>query len=1163
MQHFSFRKLFLLLATSGLLLLSGVGQGAEKKVPSAGKSDAKTSVPNATDPKKNAATPELTATTPLWRFKAPQAEQFSTVLGLLAKELEGIAADAASDSKEGRRRVALQKRSELLGGWQEVLARQQTLEALSNMEPANVTEAEKRLQELRNHSPTTPPVPENPTPDALEKIQGALADRSRDIEAAALSVKQAQQLLQETPQKMAQAKEKAKESAELATKIAKMSDKALESGKSLTDLQTGNAELEQRFVQDQIARFQAEEMYAKLSLPRREKNLEVAQLLLELEQKRFNLYHEALDLRLERERQNREAELQKKLQAEEEANTPQQKFLTRLETEILQVQRNIADLQQLRSGVVREISEQEKRLQAEKSELENLKALVRQYGSQGPAAELLKGTYRLLKQRHRDLRSTIPVPLEKQQERLQERRLDLATRQAAVDDEWLREKDNLLRHLTERQREGFARQSQKLLDDYHHTLSEEKRLAFEVSIEWQRLALLPHDRQDVLDELESFVLANVFWIQDADPFSGKLFRTAWQEVMATDNPRSLRQEWRRLADPENWQELVLSLKTGQGAVMLGSTLVVLPWILFFLYGRLQRSARSVQELSKVQHVVPSFREHPFLIATLQSTLMPAWLLLVLLLLRPFIQVVGYQELLERGVIHLSLFLFLWSMQRRLPQLVGCTLYGFSIPEDLVRSLRTAARIVLWAFLLFMLPRTLLDGSPFALRVLPRIFSTLFAMALGLVFYLLVRPGSPLLHHTLQGIAPAKSQSEQNGSLRHPWISWVWWSLMASVIGLDVTGYRFGAMHLARNSILTLATVVIFMGISRSLDRILERLDERQRVSSPPPDDSGAVAESPHAHGNVRRFARPFLLLSGLFLIASYWGVNEQALTALSQINLYSVTGTEGKIEFVTVADLVRFALTLILTFWLLANLSGLLHFLIFSRWQVAEGSRYAVVMITRYTMFIFGIFMAVSWMRLDPGRLGWLMAALGVGLGFGLQEIVANFVSGIILLVERPIRVSDLITVGEVTGTVTQINIRATRVQNIDNQEILIPNRELITRQVTNWTLSNTSIRLTVPVGVAYGTPIEKVREILLALARQQPEVMATPPPRALFMSHGESSLNFELWVFLPRTDLKIPMLDRLNTLINAAFVREGIEIPFPQRDIHVRSWPVASGEAC
>jgi len=185
---------------------------------------------------------------------------------------------------------------------------------------------------------------------------------------------------------------------------------------------------------------------------------------------------------------------------------------------------------------------------------------------------------------------------------------------------------------------------------------------------------------------------------------------------------------------------------------------------------------------------------------------------------------------------------------------------------------------------------------------------------------------------------------------------------------------------------------------------------------------------------------------------------------------------------------------------------------------------------------------------------------MGVGLGFGLQEIFANVVSGLILLLERPIRVGDLVTIGNVMGNVTHISFRATTVMAFDNEEIVVPNKELITGQVTNWTLGSPVTRINIPIGVAYGTDVDKVSEILLELANKDPEVLKIPAPAALFLAHGESSLDFELRVFLGNAGVRLSTRDRLNREVNKALARHGIEIPFPQRDVTIRSvnWPGA-----
>jgi potassium efflux system protein len=190
---------------------------------------------------------------------------------------------------------------------------------------------------------------------------------------------------------------------------------------------------------------------------------------------------------------------------------------------------------------------------------------------------------------------------------------------------------------------------------------------------------------------------------------------------------------------------------------------------------------------------------------------------------------------------------------------------------------------------------------------------------------------------------------------------------------------------------------------------------------------------------------------------------------------------------------------------------------------------------------------------LDWSKLQWIVAALGVGLGFGLQEIVANFVSGIIILFERPVRVGDTVTIGTLSGTVSNIKIRATTITDFDNREVLLPNKSIITENVTNWTLNDAVTRLVLSIGVAYGSDVEMVRKILFDVLSEHPDVLKTPPPTVFFMAHGDSSLNFELRLFVEAPVKRLPVTHDVNAAINAELNRHGIEIPFPQRDVHIK----------
>ncbi|MCB1086567.1 MAG: mechanosensitive ion channel, partial [Verrucomicrobiae bacterium] len=198
--------------------------------------------------------------------------------------------------------------------------------------------------------------------------------------------------------------------------------------------------------------------------------------------------------------------------------------------------------------------------------------------------------------------------------------------------------------------------------------------------------------------------------------------------------------------------------------------------------------------------------------------------------------------------------------------------------------------------------------------------------------------------------------------------------------------------------------------------------------------------------------------------------------------------------------------------------------------------------------------MAFQSLGLDWSQFGWIAAALSVGLGFGLQEVVANFVSGLILLFERPIRVGDIVTVAGVDGVVSRIRIRATTITNWDRKEFVVPNKEFVTGTLMNWTLSSPVTRLVFPVGIAYGSDTDQAQKILLKIARTHSQVMSDPEPTAVFEQFGDSTLNFTLRCFVPSPDVRLLTTHEINTEINRRFAEAGIEISFPQRDLHLRS---------
>ncbi len=223
--------------------------------------------------------------------------------------------------------------------------------------------------------------------------------------------------------------------------------------------------------------------------------------------------------------------------------------------------------------------------------------------------------------------------------------------------------------------------------------------------------------------------------------------------------------------------------------------------------------------------------------------------------------------------------------------------------------------------------------------------------------------------------------------------------------------------------------------------------------------------------------------------------------------------------------------------------------------QLDKPVRYGVERIMGYLFLLLGGYIALQAIGLDLSSLTVIAGAVGVGIGFGLQNIFSNFISGIIILIERPISIGDRVDVGGVAGQIGKISLRSTTVVTNDNISIIVPNSQFISETVINWSHGDPKARFRIPIGVAYGTDTDKLTEVLLAVAKADPDVLDNPQPKVFFDSYGDSSLNFELGVWTQAMLLSPRSLrSNINFAVYKALAEAGIEIPFPQRDLHVRS---------
>ena len=296
----------------------------------------------------------------------------------------------------------------------------------------------------------------------------------------------------------------------------------------------------------------------------------------------------------------------------------------------------------------------------------------------------------------------------------------------------------------------------------------------------------------------------------------------------------------------------------------------------------------------------------------------------------------------------------------------------------------------------------------------------------------------------------------------------------------------------------------------------------------------------------------FSSLVGLWLI---WSNVLPALNILEEVKLWSYTSEVEGVRTtipVTLDELMLAIIVAIVTIVAAKNLPGLLEIILLNRFAMDYGARHAFTTIFSYLITALGIIITFSTIGIKWSNLQWLIAALSVGLGFGLQEIVGNFICGLIVLFERPFRIGDTVTIADISGTVTRIQIRATTIMDWDRKELIVPNKEFITGRLINWSLSDNIIRLKVPVGIAYGSDTELAEKLLLKAAKSNPLVLGNPEPQAVFLGFGDNSLNFELRVFINGINDWIPMLHKLNQTVDREFRKADVTISFPQRDVHL-----------
>ncbi|MBW7983792.1 potassium efflux system protein [Enterobacillus tribolii] len=392
-----------------------------------------------------------------------------------------------------------------------------------------------------------------------------------------------------------------------------------------------------------------------------------------------------------------------------------------------------------------------------------------------------------------------------------------------------------------------------------------------------------------------------------------------------------------------------------------------------------------------------------------------------------------------------------------------------------------------------------------------------------------------------------------------------------LIVLTACGYFYTALRLAGRWIDSMYLLIVWniiyytalRGLSVAARRLAYRRALARRQSNAVvregAEGNDVVEEPPLAMDQINeqslRLTTMVLFLAFASILYWIWADLVTVIAYLDSVSLWNYSSTSGGsavVQAVTLGNVLFALITAVVVYILMRNLPGLLEVVILSRLNMRQGSSYAITTVLTYVIMVIGVVIFFGSLGISWDKLQWLAAALSVGLGFGLQEIFGNFISGLIILFERPVRIGDTITIGNFSGSVSRIRIRATTITDFDRKEVIIPNKAFVTERLINWSLSDTVTRVLIKVGVAYGSDLEKVKQVLLQAAKENPRVMTDPEPMVFFLAFGASTLDHELRLYVRELRDRSYVVDELNRRIDQLCRENGINIAFNQLEVYL-----------
>ncbi len=837
------------------------------------------------------------------------------------------------------------------------------------------------------------------------------------------------------------------------------------------------------------------------------------------------------------------------------ADTAQNPLVAQAWSDVLELAEQNMELSAAINSTQQQIEQITTRIEQIASSFEQARFMEQQQGLSGQVGQFLRRQKQDLPRVRTLRRSWQQLQLQEQQARQQLRelrqQLDELPSPAELDE--LAEQEELSAAAQRELTRAMAEQKRKLEQLTSQTDGYPNYIALIAELEKATARELA-----LVEEFRDYIDQRVLWVRSTDPLN---LPDATESVDAA--------LW--LVSPSNWTQLGQALASDAaaspvivavGVALIGAMIVA------------QRRARS--KLIQINQRVAGQYPGPYrdTVLAMALTLVLAafwpvtlgfvgWRLVARPQAGPFAYAVGSGLLL--GAMAIAPVQILRQAVRR----NGLAEAHFRWPEDVLRRTSTAMiKLTTFGLILVVLIGVMGSQPDDNYRTsLGRLLSIAALLLLTIFLARLLKPTGPLIQETI-----AKRKNNWMYRMRKVWYPLVL-LLPLSLAVAAAAGYYYTTVQLS-SRLLTQAWVVVALILINALllrwillgrrrlalaeiarrKEAKQQREKRQQEGELPPDAPAELEEPPVDLSAVNLQTRQFVrYLMAAMLLASIWFIWAEVLPALAildRIQLWSA----GDDSSITLATLLGAISVVVLTVVLSRNLPGMMDIIMLQRLQLDSGSRFAVNAIFRYVIFVAGFVIAFQTIGLKWSHVQWLVAAMTVGLGFGLQEIFANFVSGLIILLERPIRVGDIVTVGDVTGTVSRIRMRATTITDFDRKELIVPNKEFITAQLVNWTLSDNVIRVVVPVGIAYGSDTDKAMSLLRQVADRNSRVLKEPEPMILFTGFGASSLDFELRAYVGGLRDFLAGRSELHFEVDQAFRNADIEISFPQRDIHIRS---------